>query len=176
MWLWFCVEVHINWSAHFSQPGTHLRTHPTLVSVFFQVSHHLMVMRSGIALYSTQWWCHSCPPTKAGTNLTPSCGETVTCSTIAQYFHPKISFTSFECTAVYEPGFPVQFCHVLNHAILGWLHKTTNGKLLFSPFITREINVRLSCYCWHYTSDKPGETSVWNISEDGVALIADLHL
>ena len=37
----------------------HLRTHPTLVQVSSPVSHHNMVMRSGVAVHPTQGWYHT---------------------------------------------------------------------------------------------------------------------
>ena len=67
---WYTTSSRTNWSSAAvynnltAQPETHLRTCLTLVWVSSQVSHHLMVMRSGVALHPTQGWCHSCPPTQ----------------------------------------------------------------------------------------------------------------
>ena len=46
-----------------SQPGTHPKTHPTLVWVLLGVSHHLMVMRSGVWSTSHTGPAPSYPPT-----------------------------------------------------------------------------------------------------------------
>ena len=60
-----------------SQPGTHLRTHPTLVWVSSQVCQHPMVMRSMVH--------------RAGTNFTPW-SKAVASGNTAQHFHPSPTF------------------------------------------------------------------------------------
>ena len=102
---------HLDASLHVSrgctltfQPGTLLRTHPTLVWVSSQVSHHLMVMRSGVTLHPMQGQCPSpVLPHRAGTNFTPWYGEAVAYRNTAQWFHPSPTFARTGVTCALAP-------------------------------------------------------------------------
>ena len=72
-------------------PGTHLRTHSTLVSVSFEVRHHIMVMESGALYISHRSDSDPVLPHRVGTNFTPWCGENVTYRNTAERFHPFCS-------------------------------------------------------------------------------------
>ena len=69
------------------QPGTQLKTRTTMAWVSSLVSHHLMLMRSGVTLHPTQSSTAPFLPHRVGANWTPWYDEAVTYGNTAQRLH-----------------------------------------------------------------------------------------